>query len=141
AKAGVSSPRRGSETILLTDDEPMIRNLGRIILQSYGYEVLLAADGFEALEIYRREQKRIALVVLDLTMPRLSGQDTLRQLQRINPGVRVLLASGYSADQAFDMNQERVLGFVGKPYHPEDLAHAVRAALDKPQVPSHPEVV
>jgi PAS domain S-box-containing protein len=124
-------PIRGHETVLLVDDEPLIRNLGRNILQRYGYRVLLAADGQDAVELYMGGQYKIDLVVLDLTMPRLSGRDAFRQLVAFNPDVRVLFASGYSADQASDLSEEGVLGFVNKPYHPEEFARSVRTALDK----------
>jgi PAS domain S-box-containing protein len=120
----------GRETVLLVDDEPMIRNLGRTILQAFGYSVQLAEDGVEAVEMYRREQRRIDLVILDLMMPRLSGQDAFRQLLKINPHVRVLFASGYSGEPIFGPEGERALGFLAKPYRPDDLARAVRAALD-----------
>jgi PAS domain S-box-containing protein len=130
--ADANAPPRGKETILLVDDEEMIRNLGRTILERHGYEVVLAMDGQEAVEVYQREQTRIGLVILDLTMPRLSGQDALRELLRINPHVRVLFASGYSAEHLVETDHRRVLGFVGKPYRPRELAHCVRAALDKP---------
>jgi hypothetical protein len=121
----------GSETILVVDDEPMIRNLGRTILQRQGYDVLLAEDGQQAVEIYQREKKRIDLVILDLTMPRLSGRDTLRQLRQLRPDVPVLFASGYSADQMTETEREGVLGFINKPYRPQELANTVRAALNK----------
>ncbi len=125
------SPRPGNETILLVDDEPMIRNLGRRILQSYGYQVLLAEDGMQAVNLYRDERDRIDLVILDLTMPRLSGRDAYRQLLQIDPEVQVLFASGYSAEHITEREYGRILGFVSKPYRPEDLAHTVRMALDK----------
>ena len=124
-------PRGGTETILLADDEPMIRKLGRTILERYGYRVLLAEDGVEAIAVYQREQKRVDLVILDLTMPRMSGQDALQQLAQIDPTVRVLLSSGYSADHAAANKHERVLGFLNKPFRPEKLAQAVRMALDR----------
>jgi CheY-like chemotaxis protein len=91
--------------------------------------VLLAGDGVEAVETYRRQ--RSDLLVLDLTMPRLSGREALRQLRAIDPGVRVLFASGYTAEHLPAAEQGQALGFVKKPYHPEDLAYAVRAALDR----------
>jgi two-component system cell cycle sensor histidine kinase/response regulator CckA len=72
--------------------------VGRLTLEQHGYQVLLAEHGQEAVDIYRREKDRIALVILDLTMPHLSGQDTLRQLVQIDPKVRVLFSSGYSAE-------------------------------------------
>jgi DNA-binding response OmpR family regulator len=130
--ADANAPPCGKETILLVDDEQMIRNLGRTILERHGYEVLLAVDGQEAVDVYQREEARIDLVILDLTMPRLSGQDALRELLRINPHVRVLFASGYSAEHLIEADHGRVLGFVAKPYRPRELAHCVRAALDKP---------
>jgi two-component system, cell cycle sensor histidine kinase and response regulator CckA len=120
----------GSETVLLADDDAALRSLGRVILSRYGYEVLLAEDGQQAVDVYRREKDRIALVILDLTMPRLSGRDALRRLLEINPQVRVLLASGYSTEQGAEAGAEGVLGFVTKPYGERDLAAAVRGALD-----------
>jgi CheY-like chemotaxis protein len=109
----------------------MIRNLARVILLGYGYRVLLAEDGLQALEVYQREGGRIDLVVLDLTMPRLSGRDTLRRLAGLDPGVKVLFSSGYSADQVNLAEFPEVLGFVHKPYRSDELAAAVRSALDK----------
>jgi CheY-like chemotaxis protein len=126
-----ASDMHGRETVLLVDDEEMIRNLGRTILQRYGYEVLLAEDGQDAIDVYERERDRIDLVILDLTMPRMSGHDAFRQLMRIDPEVRVLFASGYSAEHLVTDQPERVLGFVGKPYRPRELAQSVRSALEK----------
>ena len=97
----------GTETILLVDDEAIIRNLGRTILQRYGYRVLLAEDGLEALQVYRQHGEPIDLVILDLVMPRLSGHDTLRQLQQLDPDVRVLFSSGYSAEQVTETDPGR----------------------------------
>jgi CheY-like chemotaxis protein len=124
-------PESGHETILLADDEPSLRSLGRTILGTFGYEVLLAADGQEAVEMYQRERGRIDLVILDLTMPRLSGRDAFRQLLQIDPQVRVVFASGYSAEYVSSADYARCLGFVPKPYRPELLARTVRAALDR----------
>ncbi len=134
--AAAPTSNGGSETILVVDDEQMIRNLGRTILQRQGYEVLLAEDGQEAVEIYTREPQRIDLVILDLTMPRLSGRDTLRELRQINPDVPVLFASGYSAEHMSDSEREGVLGFINKPYRPQELANTVRAALNKRKSPA-----
>jgi PAS domain S-box-containing protein len=134
ARTGVTPslcPQHGTETILLADDEPMIRNLGRTILESYGYQVHLAEDGLKAVEIYQREKGHIDLVILDLTMPQLSGRDAFRQLLQIDPEVRVLFASGYSAEHVSDLEREHILGFVAKPYRPEDLAFTVRSVLDQ----------
>jgi PAS domain S-box-containing protein len=123
-------PAAGHETVLLVDDEEMIRTVGSAILQRYGYEVLLAEDGQQAVDVYREQHERIDLVILDLTMPHLSGHDAFRRLLEIDPRARVLFASGYSAERLTDADQQRALGFVSKPYRSEDLARAVRTALD-----------
>ncbi len=131
APAGPAAPAGGSETVLLVDDNPLIRDVGRLILESYGYRVLLAEDGARALEVYRQEAKRIDLVILDLTMPQLSGRDVLQGLIQINPEVRVLFASGYSPDLGSGPGMERVQGFIHKPYREQDLAKTVRAVFDR----------
>jgi PAS domain S-box-containing protein len=129
--AAPAPPAAGRETVLLVDDEEMIRKLGGAILRRYGYEVLLAEDGQRAVEVYRDQHARIDLVILDLTMPRLSGRDAFRRLLEVNPAVRVLFASGYSAEQLTDADQRKALGFVNKPYRPEELARVVRTVLDR----------
>jgi PAS domain S-box-containing protein len=135
SRSSPSAPRPGRETILLVDDEIMLRSLGAAILQGYGYRVLVAEDGLEAVEAYRTRTGPIDLVVLDLTMPRLSGRDAYRQLLDIDPEVRVMFTSGYSADSLPDIDIENILGFLPKPYRPEDLATAIRNALDRKSQP------
>jgi PAS domain S-box-containing protein len=120
----------GTETILLADDDPMVRTVGHEILRRHGYEVLPADNGEQAVDIYRQEKDHIGLVILDLSMPRVSWRDTLQRLLQINPRVRVLLASGHS-DQVIESSTEGVVGFLMKPYRGEDLAAAVRTALDQ----------
>jgi two-component system cell cycle sensor histidine kinase/response regulator CckA len=131
--AAAQLPAQGHETILLVDDEAMIRTLGQNILQSYGYRVLVAEDGAKAVEIYRRDPQQIDLVLLDVTMPGLSGRDAYEQMMQFNPEVRVLFASGYSAEEIAQWPGDHVQGFVRKPYLPEELAQAVRARLEKPR--------
>jgi CheY-like chemotaxis protein len=124
-----SAPLGRSETILLADDESALRNLAHAILRRHGYRVLLAEDGLQAVELYRTHHERIDLVVLDLTMPRLSGRDAFHQIRQINPEARVLVASGYSADHLSLEEQRHLAGFVSKPYRPDGLAVAVHEAL------------
>jgi CheY-like chemotaxis protein len=124
-------PPHGNETLLLADDEPLLRSLAHTILHRFGYEILLAADGAEVLEIYQRERHRIDLVILDLTMPRISGREAFRRLRELDPEVRVLFASGFAGEQILPSEREHVLGFVSKPFRPADLVQAVRAALEK----------
>jgi PAS domain S-box-containing protein len=131
AAAPATPSLHGRETILLADDEPVLRDLGRAILERHGYRVLLAEDGFQAVEMYRQDPDRIDLVILDLTMPHLSGRAACKLIREIDPAARVLLASGYPADHATQDEHEGILGFIGKPYRPEELATTVRAALDR----------
>jgi DNA-binding response OmpR family regulator len=121
----------GSEMILLVEDEPMLRDLGRAILERHGYKVLVASDGREGVELFRREKDHIDLVILDWTTPRLSGRDALQQLLQINPHVQVLLVSGYAPGVLGEAGLERVLGFIQKPYREQDLTHTVRLLLDR----------
>ncbi len=110
--------------------EPMIRELARAILQQHGYRVLLAEDGHLALELYQNRERPIDLVLLDLSMPTMSGRETLLHLRAIDPDVCVVFASGYAAD-LIDLEQlPEVLGFIPKPYRANDLAAVVRKALD-----------
>jgi two-component system cell cycle sensor histidine kinase/response regulator CckA len=133
ADAGMepAAPPTGSEIILLVDDDEGVRNAGRRILESLGYTVLLAGDGREALRVYGRERARIDLVLLDLTMPRMSGLETLHQLLQLDPGAKVILASGYSANgPGRAALAEGAAAFVQKPSDLHELALAVRAVLD-----------
>ncbi|MCE9533506.1 MAG: PAS domain S-box protein [Planctomycetes bacterium] len=123
-------PVAGTETILLADDEPMIRELARAVLSKQGYQLILAEDGVVAVELYREHGERIDLVLLDLSMPNLSGREAMRQIRDINPRARILFASGYSTDQFEPGELDGVLGFIPKPYRPQDLTRAIRSALD-----------
>jgi CheY-like chemotaxis protein len=116
-----------SQTVLLVDDEDMIRDLGRSALEAAGYHVLEAQDGVDAVDLFRREYSRIDLVVLDLTMPRLSGRDAFRSMAEIAPGARVLFSTGYSTDDLSDVTG--AVGMLSKPYRPQDLVSAVQRAL------------
>jgi PAS domain S-box-containing protein len=121
----------GSETILLVDDEEFIRELGIDVLGQAGYEVLTAADGESALQLYRQAQERIALVILDLIMPGMGGRKCLEELLRLNPQVKVLIASGYSSDASTKGALETgAKSFVSKPYDTKHLLKLVREVLD-----------
>jgi CheY-like chemotaxis protein len=129
---GIDGVSGGQETILLADDEEIVGRLGRAILERYGYRVFGAMNGLEAMDIYRQRQKDIDLVILDMSMPKLSGPDTLRQLRALNPSVCVLISSGYCSDEDLQaVKNEGAVGFIPKPYRPADLARSVRTALDQ----------
>ncbi|MCP3952628.1 MAG: response regulator [Desulfobacterales bacterium] len=123
---------RGDATILLVDDEAMIVDVGRQLLDRLGYTVLTAASGQEALSIYSREKNKIDLVILDMIMPGLGGGETFNRLYRINPGVRVILSSGYSVNgQATEILRRGCSGFIQKPFNLESLSQKVSAVLKK----------
>jgi PAS domain S-box-containing protein len=126
-----AEPRGGAETILVVDDEADIRDLTAEALQGFGYTVLTAASGEEALTVYAEQGASIGMVILDLGMPGMGGQRCLRELLRLNQEVRVLIASGYSANgQAKGINRAGAAGFIGKPYQLADLLTKVRDVLD-----------
>ncbi len=115
---------------MLVDDESLIRDLCLAVLGKQGYRVLLAEDGAIGVDVYRKHVDAIDLVLLDLSMPNLSGKEALKQMRVINPDVRVLIASGYSPDHFGPSELDGVFGFIHKPYRPHDLLEAVRSALD-----------
>jgi CheY-like chemotaxis protein len=115
--------------VLLVDDEELIRELGRTILERAGYAVLTADDGEEAVDVFLRERDRVGLVILDVTMPRMSGRDAFRELMRIDPEARILFSTGYSADDITEIDGS--LGLLSKPYRPHELLSAVRDAFGR----------
>ena len=121
----------GTETILLVDDEDLVRDLGEMILGESGYKVLVARNGREALEIYRKEGQSISLVILDLIMPVMGGMECLKQLLKNDPRVNVVVASGYSADASVkETIRMGAKGFVMKPFRLK-LLREVRRVLDE----------
>ena len=118
------------ETILLVDDEDMIWDVVLNILMNLGYTVLLAADGQEAVEIYRSNPGAIDLVILDMMMPVLNGRDAFYQLKAISPDVKVLLTSGYvNSQDVEDVLKNGAAGFLQKPYRIQSLAEKIRSIL------------
>jgi PAS domain S-box-containing protein len=117
------------ETVLVADDEPLVRSLARNALERKGYRVVEAADGAEAVEVFRREKGKVALVVLDASMPNMSGRQAFAAIRKLDPAARVLFTSGH---QAADVLPTASTGFLHKPYTLQGLAAAVRTALDAP---------
>src|SRR5690606_9635760 len=108
-----------------------IRSVGRRMLERAGFTVLLACDGFEAIEAVKSSGEEIAAVLLDLTMPRMDGETAFRQMREIIPGLRVLLTSGYSEQEimARFAGQGHV-GFIQKPYKQAELIEKLRIVLE-----------
>ena len=120
----------GHETVLLVDDEEMIVDVGKRMLEKLGYETLTAMNGAEAIEIYKRRKKEIKLVILDMVMPKISGGETFDRLKKINPAIKVILCSGYSIDgQATEILKRGCKTFIQKPFNLKTLSQNIRAVL------------
>jgi PAS domain S-box-containing protein len=121
---------RGTETVLLVDDESMILEVSRDMLESLGYTVLAAGSGQEAIAVYMEKQGQIDLVILDMIMGGISGGETFDRLREVNPRVRVLLSSGYSVNgQAQEILDRGCQGFLQKPFSLESLSRKIRDVL------------
>ncbi len=124
-------PAFGTETILLVDDEDFVRDLGARILSKAGYSVLTATNGKEALDLFEKEREQISLVILDLIMPEMGGKECLKELRKIDPKLKVLIATGLSADPFTKESVEMgTRGFVSKPFRIKELLRQVRRVLD-----------
>ncbi|MBI3781185.1 MAG: response regulator, partial [candidate division NC10 bacterium] len=122
----------GVETILLVEDNPMVRELGEIFLAELGYKVITAADGLEALAAFRTHPE-IALVLTDAIMPRMGAQELIPALRALNSEIKVLVATGYAPQEVrASLDHLLLSGYIRKPFRQDDLAAAVRAALDGP---------
>jgi CheY-like chemotaxis protein len=122
AATGAAAPPRGTGTLLLVDDDPTVRQVARTMLERRGFTVLLAEDGREALELFRRDHDRITLVMLDLTMPHMGGDEAFRRMREIRPDVTGILMSGYSGHELERRFAESGLaGFVQKPFRVDEF--------------------
>lgn len=122
---------KGSETILVVDDEEEIRELTKEILESWSYHVLSADSGERALKVYKQHGKDIDLIIMDLNMPGMGGSQCMQLLMEQDPMVRILVSSGYSANgQAGKVLESGAYGFIGKPYQLKELVRKVREMLD-----------
>jgi PAS domain S-box-containing protein len=127
------TPERGSETLLLVDDEAVVLEAVSDMLRELGYGVISAMGGPEAIELYRRYREEIALVLLDLVMPDMSGRECFEELKAIDPEVKVVLSTGYSVDgQVQEIVDLGLAGYIQKPYRVELLGKELRAVLDQP---------
>ncbi|HIE41131.1 MAG TPA: PAS domain-containing sensor histidine kinase, partial [Candidatus Aenigmarchaeota archaeon] len=123
---------RGEGIVLVADDEETIRAVGRETLEYAGFNVITAADGREALEKFRENYDKIILVLLDMTMPHLSGEEVFREIRRIRPTIKVILSSGYNEQEATNgFVGKGLAGFLQKPYRPQQLIDTVRTIITK----------
>ena len=117
-------------TILVVDDEETVRETTRAMLEECGYTVLTAVDGREGVEVFRSHPGAITAVVLDMTMPRMNGEEAFREMRRCDEGVPVILSSGFNEQDAVNrFTGKGLAGFIQKPYRMQSLAEKLRAAL------------
>lgn len=121
-------------TVLVVDDESALRELASMILQDMGLKVLVAADGVDGLEVLQKQRDEIDLILLDMTMPRMGGEEFYKQMRTSMPDLPVIVSSGYAEEDIrsrFEASER--IDFVQKPYHPEKLADKVASLLSKRQ--------
>jgi two-component system cell cycle sensor histidine kinase/response regulator CckA len=120
----------GQKTVLIVDDEAAVRSVARNTLQRRGYRTIEAADGREALEVYRQFAGEVSLVLLDLTMPYMNGEEVLRELKMITPSIKVLLSSGFNEVEAVQrFTGKGLAGFLQKPYSAAVLAETISRVI------------
>jgi DNA-binding response OmpR family regulator len=128
--ARVARKPNAPQTILLVEDEEMLRDLGVMILESKGYRVLPARDGVEAVALFEAHRDDIGLVVCDLGLPRLGGREAFLKMKETRPGVRAIVASGYLEPAIrSEMLKAGVLDTIQKPYDFNDLLTKIRSAI------------
>ena len=121
----------GSESILVAEDDEIIRNLTSSILGEFGYNVIVAKDGDDAIRTFQDNRDRIGLLLLDVIMPRKNGKEAYEEMRSIRPDIKVLFISGYSADMISKEGiLEKGMNFISKPVSPSELLRKVREVLD-----------
>jgi CheY-like chemotaxis protein len=122
---------RGEGTVLLADDEESVRGVASMMLGRLGYDVVVAEDGRRALEIFRERAGEISGVILDLTMPKLGGEECAREIRALRGDVPVILSSGYTANEVAGRlsGEDGIAGFLQKPYQLDELRDVLRRAL------------
>lgn len=131
ADVRVFNPNGPLELILLVDDEDFVTMLAQRVLADAGYRVVTAADGFQALDLFRKLKDEVALIILDFTMPVMDGADVFNELLQIDPKAPVVLSSGFAEqDRLRGMLARGLRGFIPKPYTQEKLLAQIRSTLD-----------
>ena len=120
----------GNETVLIVEDEEMVRNLAEVVLNNYGYNILTAHDGKHGLDVYTENKDSIDLVLLDLTMPEMSGHMVFEAILQINPDVKVIISSGHGEEDTRQGISSKAKAWVSKPYRTTELVQTVRTVLD-----------
>ena len=121
----------GSETVLVVEDETLVRRMVRQILERHGYKVLEACDGHEALALLAYQHRSIDLILTDAVMPQMNGRQLVEQAAPLYPGIKIMYMSGYTDESLHGMPIDRNIAFLAKPFTPEVLVRKLRAVLDK----------
>ncbi len=130
-QATETSAWKGSGTVLVVDDEEIVLSIACRMIERYGFSVLTASHGREALEIYKQHKNDIACVLLDLTMPQMDGEETFMELRRLSPDVRVIMSSGYNEQEVTQrFTGQGLAGFIQKPYQLHEMAEVLRKAIE-----------
>lgn len=120
--------RAGRGTVLLVDDEELMRFTGTEMLSDMGYNVLTAKDGSDAVEVFRKKTDEIDFIIMDMIMPVMSWEKAFLKMREIGPGCKVIIASGYVQDVAIDqMKKQGLCGFLQKPFRNHQLSHFLGA--------------
>jgi len=124
---------KGTGLVLVVDDDPTVRSVAKHMLERRGYSVLLANDGAEALRIFEEVHDRLSLAFVDLTMPNMGGEETIRAFERITPTFTTILMSGFSEQElAHRVTDSRRCGFIQKPFRIEELDRVLRRVQSEP---------
>jgi len=135
AANAASAPPAKSRRILVVDDEPAARVLAKRVFSEAGFEVVTAQSGFECLDYFRKQPRGFDLILLDLSMPFMDGEETFVRLREIHPDVVVLLSTGFMARERVErMLAAGLAGFLHKPHKPDELVAHVEAALEKSKI-------
>lgn len=127
--------RQGTGLVLVVDDEAMVRNLASAVLERYGYRVVTAANGDEAVDMFRRHADTIRAVLLDLTMPQMGGGEAFRLMTEIRPDIPILISSGYSESSVREQFASALAGVIKKPYTVSELREKIGAILTLKMTP------
>jgi DNA-binding response OmpR family regulator len=125
----------GTESILLVEDEDALRDIVRLLLESKGYKVYTVQNGKEAVNVYKQNEKEIALTLTDMGLPGMTGADVFKKLREINSSANVVLASGFfEPDIKSELDKAGAKGFIQKPYSPDEVLRKIREVLDKKEI-------
>ena len=127
---GETTADKAEGTIMIVDDEEIVRTTAKFLLEDLGYQTIIANDGVEAIRIYRQRGQEINLVILDMIMPRMNGRETFAQLIALNPQIKILISSGFAKDDDFEsFKTGATCDFIRKPYIREELQKAITGLL------------